>query len=387
MHTDTLTQKALAHETELLATSTREQRLAAYLAALVQIPNVSDDFAANFTAVDYLAEFFARRGMHVERLEWAGSPALFASPKPTKHVAVLLAAHVDVVPAGAEMFQLTRKNGRFYGRGTMDMKGAIAAYMELTDTLGDLRAYDFGILITSDEENAGKALAGKNSAKKFLEAGYSADVCILPDGGDNWKIERGCKGYLHYTLEARGTTGHGSRPWLSDNAAYKLLDAVQELRTRFAGQGPSTTTFNVGAIEGGRVPNQVPDYMRAEIDIRPASAAELHELETWLPAMCETYGVSATQRVRYEPLMHDTNHPLHASFCELLAAALGKPTESMVSFGGSDAHYFVEQSIPCIVFYPEGAGHHSEEEWVADNALDIMHDVFVAYLTKHAKQA
>ena len=93
--------------------------------------------------------------MFVDRQKCGEYGFLLTSTQPTQIPAVLLAAHVDVVGGPNELFQLRQAGGKLFGRGVYDMKGAIAGYLVLVDTLQKhLRQYDFGILVTSDEESA-----------------------------------------------------------------------------------------------------------------------------------------------------------------------------------------------------------------------------------------
>src|SRR5438876_614410 len=148
------------------------------LADLIAFPTVSGNLAASHEALDYIEHSLAQHGLHIQRHSWNGYPSLVATTQHTKNPRVLLAAHLDVVPAPPELFKLTKRGGKFYGRGTCDMKFAIAAYLQLIDDLSeDLNAYDLGIMITADEE-----IGGKDGVKALLEkGGYRADVCVLPD--------------------------------------------------------------------------------------------------------------------------------------------------------------------------------------------------------------
>jgi succinyl-diaminopimelate desuccinylase len=135
------------------------------LEKLVWFHTTADDEQSIFEALDYVSGYLIDRGMHVNRFESNGHESIVATVNPdTKTPKVMLAAHIDVVPAPDEMFAVRKEDGKLYGRGVLDMKFAIAAYMQLADELQNhLQDYDFGIMITSDEE-----LAGMNGVPKLL---------------------------------------------------------------------------------------------------------------------------------------------------------------------------------------------------------------------------
>jgi len=72
-------------------------------------------------------------------------------------ITTVYSAHVDVVAGDESLFTLRTSGDKLSGRGAYDMKFAIAAYMQLVDELqGTLNAYDFSIMITTDEEYGGR---------------------------------------------------------------------------------------------------------------------------------------------------------------------------------------------------------------------------------------
>lgn len=363
---------------------TRAERMNNYLATLVSMPTNSDDIAANKAGLDYIANFFEARGMYVARYQHHGRDSFVATVKPgIKNPKVMLAAHIDVVPANASMYTLRQEDGKLIGRGVYDMKFAIAAYMEFVDSIKhELNRYDFGVLITGDEEIAGST--GFSGTEDLVNEGYLPSVYILPDGGGDWQLETATKGYLHFTLEARGVSAHGSRPWLGDNAAYKIIDAVQALRHHYRDQHQHGVTFNVGIIEGGDMPNKIPDYMRAEIDIRPTTAQEMRHLQKLIPAICKEHGVTTTVRNTLVPLAQSLDNPYLADFAQSIKKITGVTCKGYLSLGGSDARFLVSKGVPCAVFYPIGGDHHSESEWIDETAFHQTADVIEDYVKKIA---
>ncbi len=355
------------------------------LAKLVSMPTITDDTVANNLALDYLEDYFAQRSLHVERFESKGHGSLIATIKPgTKQAKVMLYGHIDVVPASEQGFTLRRNGDKLFGRGVLDMKFAIAAYMRVVDQLQErLDDYDFAIMITSDEEYGGRD--GINSIPDLLAKGYRSEVCIMPDGGRAWDVEAVAKGYWRFDLIATGRTAHGSRPWEGDSASLKLIQALHELRLKFKDHGPDTDTLNVGKIHGDGTYNQVPSTMTAQIEIRLATDEAYQTNKTFVDTLCQKYGLTTRTRTQQQPLRQNIGHPLLQAFMQSITEVTGHRSKPCLSLAASDASYFNDVGIPCALTYLPGGEHHSENEWISGKALEMMPEVILRYLDTVAK--
>lgn len=356
------------------------------LGDLVEMPTVSGDYESNHEAIEYIDRFLSERALHVMRFEQNGFESLVATTRHTKTPKVLLAAHTDVVPGPAELFRLRKKQGRLYGRGVFDMKYAIAAYLQLVDDLNDhLNDYDFGIMITTDEE-----IGGFDGTNLILRQGYKPDVAILPDCGDNpnnWKLERSAKSILELGIKTHGKNAHGSRPWKGDNAIDKLTALLDEIRQLFPEPGPKTNTLNIGLLHGGKVPNQVPDEAYTELDIRTTDNTEAERLKKAIDVICSKYKADLNPLFPYgHACFTDVNNPLVKEFVRCVKKVVKDiPLVETDSTGASDARFFSEAGIPCIVAGPIGDGFHASDEWVSEDGLHQLHQVLTEYVKKVAK--
>lgn len=358
------------------------------LRKLVELPTTNSNPAAINEALNFIEVYLAERGMLVERFEFNGVESLVATTKQTKTPKVLLAAHVDVVDAPADQFKLGQENGNYTGRGVLDMKYAIAVYMQLVDDIKDhLQDYDFGIMITGDEE-----VAGSNGTGKLIEHGYRADVVVLPDAGeshDNWKLERSAKGFVYKQVSANGVAVHGSLPWKGENAIYKLIDFASELRRQFPNQDQKGTTLNIGMIDGGLAPNQVPADATMTLDIRVPSLEESLRVETLLQELSKQYGVAVAELLPSgAPHRPDLNSQPFQIFHECFDAIV---TDNKLvpadSFGASDARFFAAVDIPCLLVNPPGRGLHADYESVQVKGVNQFKDILKLYLDKMTKAA
>ncbi len=200
-------------------------------------------------------------------------------------------AHMDVVEPGDTSlwkfppFSGTVEDGRFYGRGSCDMKGAMASMvmsLVLAKRLRErfpLRRTILGCFVTEEEVAEGLA---------FMEiirtAGIRPDAVLLGEPS-KMEIARGQRGKLQFRIVGRGKRVHSSVPEEGENAAYKVAKAVsciEEMERReFARVGPDPakvlgrSTFVVTAFH--TVPfdrSSVPDRAEAEVTVRLAEGAD-----------------------------------------------------------------------------------------------------------------
>lgn len=350
------------------------------LRQLVSFKTVTGNWKECHELLVYVANFLTERGMHINWFEQDGYESLVATVKPNKKdFTVMLAAHVDVVAAPDKLFTLQKKDNKYIGRGVLDMKCAIAAYMKAVDALQDnLQEYDFGIVLTSDEELGGRD--GINGIVSLINKGYVPKMLILPDGGDNWQLEERSNGYAHYTLIASGKTAHGSRPWEGESAAFKIISTLQEIKEHFKGHGPDTDTLNVGSIITDGPVNRIPDYAKAEISIRITKDGGLEQWTDTFNEICTTHRVKLIQRTGWDPLFNSLENPYVKYYAELTEEITTTKVVGFRSYAGSDARYFAELGVPYANAYPQGGGHHSNHEWLAQQALEQLGTIITRYI-------
>lgn len=322
--------------------------------------------------------------MHIYRTTHDGYDALVATTRNTKTPRVMLAGHIDVVPATPEMFIVKEEGDKLIGRGVWDMKSAIAAYMLAVDELkDDLALYDFGIMISSDEETRDLGM------KTLLEEGYCpTEAAVLLDGGYDWQVAKLAKGAFYGTFTVDGSSGHGSRPWLADSASMRLVALLAELQKHFTEQIITSNTLNISALQSGVVGqavNQIPAQARAGIDIRVMSDEDATQLKKIITDLCVKYRATFTPFVEFTTLNHDMTSPHMASFINHIERVTGIKNEGVISAGASDANHFMARGIECVVTWPIGGGHHSEQEWIDKQSLEDIVPIIASYLQEMTK--
>jgi succinyl-diaminopimelate desuccinylase len=354
--------------------STLEQRLA----LLVQMPTVTSDSAACRAAIQSLSEELGSLGMQVET-QLSDHPYLIATTRPTNHPRILLVAHLDVVPPtnGAE-HQLRLNGDTLTGRGVHDMKFAAACYLQLAHELheqGTLGNYDFGIMFTTDEE-----IGGVNGAAEILNNGWSTDLAIIPDGGENWTVELGAKGLICLQLTAHGRSAHGSRPWEGDNAIDKLVAVLNEIHFKYPYTSQNQLTISVNQISGGQAINQIADSAQTVIDIRAFTAEELKSAEEGIREIADKYSADVEYISSGNPVALDLDDSTVQAALQSLEQFLGRPVEFTRSYGATDGRWFTKANIPSFIVRPQGGDIHGPGEWLLREDLPKFYD-FLRLLT------
>ena len=352
-----------------------------HLDRLIAIPSVSGDEATSAQVIKYCEEVLQKAGMHITTFKDGGFSSLVATSRPdVKKPKLLLGAHLDVVPGDEALFTLRREDGRLYGRGVLDMKFAGACFLQVaTELAGKMADYDFGIMLTTDEETS-----GEHGVKYLLEQGYGCEVCLLPDGANNWRVEAVAKGSWQIRVNAKGKSAHGAQPWLGDSAIDKLLAFLHEATTMIPAPGKhADTTMVVSQLQGGEAPNQVPDSASASLDIRFLGKGVKEALEDMFTTLATAHDVEITTAMYARPVELDLTLSALQVWEDIIEKVRGEPNgDYALSFGASDARFFAEHNIPSIVTYPTGTGGHSDHEWIGEQDLYQFYECSLEYVKK-----
>ncbi|OGU57549.1 MAG: hypothetical protein A2V66_11120 [Ignavibacteria bacterium RBG_13_36_8] len=195
---------------------------------------------------------------------------------------LLMPAHMDIVPAGegwdSDPFELIEKNGKLFGRGTLDNKGPLASIMtagEILKKLGIDKELNGELLISalSDEEAEDPDGIDYGIGYLMQEKLISPTYAVIPDIGGNMKeIDVAEKGRTVFKITATGKQAHGSTPERGVNAVYmmaKLIKEIEKIKFQFKVHPVlGKPSVNLGEIHGGAAPNIVPGTCYIYLDIR-----------------------------------------------------------------------------------------------------------------------
>jgi succinyl-diaminopimelate desuccinylase len=352
------------------------------LTKLISFPTVTGDHQATREAFAWIKQQTEALPLHVTDFENGGFPSLLLTTRATKHPKIWLQAHIDVVPAPTNGFTARRDGNQLFGRGSIDMKYAIAAYLTLLTELGhDLTKYDFGVMLTSDEE-----IGGAHGVKALLEAGYSSDVVLLPDGGSKpWTFVSASRAIWHWQFKATGHPGHGSQPWTGANAITLLIQFLDDLQRLFPSEPCKTpehfhNSINLGTISGGQATNQIAAHASCSVDMR-IIADEGVAMRKQITALLTNYpGISGTPIAEGASYNVNPENNYVKALSGVIKAVRGTTPGFAPTFGSCDARYFAAHRIPTIVFTPAGGGDHSDSEWVDLNDLDVFYKVLIQFV-------
>jgi len=336
------------------------------LSKLISFKTTPENLKENEKAIFWIGNFLKKFSLHLRYFQFSKHFSLVALTQKTKNPTLWLAAHQDVVPASDKLFKAKIKGKKLFGRGAFDMKFAIACYLNLFQELKTtLKRYNFGIMITSDEE-----IGGFYGTKKLLEKGYGGKIVFLPDGGRNWQFEIEAKGAWHIRVKSYGKSAHGSRPWEGENANEKLINFLNEL-SKFFPKEPCKIrnhwhpTMNIGKIEGGRATNQVAEYAQAFLDIRfPKNFGFKRISEIVKKCLKKFKQIKIEEIVFAPPYSIDPQNEYLQTFSKIAYEKFKIKTSFTFSHGSSDARFFLQKNIPVILIRPIGGNHHSENEYI-----------------------
>jgi len=238
---------------------------------LVDIESISGNEAAVGRA---LAEDLRSLGYHVERMMVEGDRTnVYATSPQQPNPAVVFSTHMDTVPP---FIPSSEGNGRIYGRGSCDAKGIIAAQVAAAEVLKN-DGIHAGLLFLVGEERDSRG------AKVANQQTNSCKFLINGEPTEN-RVAIASKGALRVQLTAAGKMAHSAYPELGESAIDKLIEALHRLRAMPLPSDPELgpCTLNVGTIEGGRAPNVIPDYARAQLLYRLIGPSE--QLRRDIPA-------------------------------------------------------------------------------------------------------
>lgn len=308
--------------------------------------------------------------------------AIRQGPAGSGHFA--FAGHLDVVPPGegwtSAPFEPEERGELLYGRGAVDMKGAIACMVAAVEAVPQ-EAGTISFLITGDEE--GPALHGTRALIDHMrEHGIEPDLCLVGEPtsvhqlGDMMKIGR--RGSVNIWLTVEGVQGHVAYPHLADNPVPKLVAMLAELDALVLDEG--TDWFQPSNLEitdlevGNPAHNVIPQTAKARISIRFNDTHSGASLSAKVTEIAERHGGHARPVISGEPFL-----TAPGDFSAMLASAVERETgitpEASTSGGTSDAR-FLRAVCPVIEFGLCNATMHKCDEAVAIADLDRLTRIY-----------
>jgi succinyl-diaminopimelate desuccinylase len=360
---------------------------------LIACPSITP---ARGPVFDVLEAMLAARGFTVDRFTAGEAPdgpvenLLAWRGQGSPHFA--FAGHLDVVPPGAgwsgDPFGAEVRGDLLYGRGAVDMKGAIAAFVAALDRV-EQRHGTISLIITGDEE--GPAVFGTRALmERMAERGLKPDMCLVGEPtsvhrlGDTIKIGR--RGSLNIWIEVPGTQGHVAYPHLADNPIPKLVRALARIDAIELDQG--TDWFQPSNIEvtelevGNPATNVIPARAKARISIR---FNDRHRGDDLARRIRDVVLAEAPEAIVRPVVSGEAFLTQPGPLSDLVAAAIrartGLTPELSTSGGTSDAR-FLSKLCPVVEFGLPNATMHKLDEAVAVADLETLTVTYADMVTR-----
>lgn len=284
---------------------------------------------------------------------------------------VVLSGHTDVVPVDGQQwdtdpFEMVERDGRYWGRGTADMKAFTAVALALVpEFLARRLAVPLHLALSYDEEigclGAGRMIEG------VRDAGIHPAIVIVGEP-TSMRVVNGHKGIHAFTTTVTGFEAHSSATHEGVNAvmvAAELIGCLGELAEEMKGRAdpdsgftPPYTTVHVGVIEGGTALNIIPRHcsFRWEYRLIPGKDpdeiidrfnARAAEIEPRMRAVADAAGIVTEMGCATPPLIPEPSSPAE----RLVLSLTGDNRAGKVSYG-TEAGLFQQAEMSVVVCGP-----------------------------------
>jgi len=356
---------------------------------LIRKPSVTPIDAG---AMDVLQAALEQLGFACRRLKFGEVENLYAR-RGTASPNLCFAGHTDVVPPGdadawrKDPFEAEVEDGVLVGRGAVDMKGSIAAWVAAVDRLGEIPG-SLSFLITGDEE--GVALDGTKRVVALLQdEGEVIDHCLVGEPssvqtlGDVVKVGR--RGSLNVWITVTGRQGHVAYPERGANPIPALLKLLERLDARVLDDGyPSFPPSNLEITTvdvGNPATNVIPAVARGRFNIRFNPSWTGARLMEWIEAEAKAVEAEHPGRTIALEFLHSGDAfltepgPFIEVISDAIEAELGVRPEPNTKGGTSDAR-FIRNLCPVVEFGLVGQTMHQVDERVPVEEIERLTTVY-----------
>lgn len=333
------------------------------------------------------------------------------SGRPGPHLILLV--HLDTMPPGEEslwtvpIWELTRRDGRLYGLGMGNMKGAVAAMISAVELLHRTREQWVGritFLAVSDE-----VVFGEHGAAFLLRThpALAGDALVCGEGPGFRRLAVGEKGVLWLRLAATAEGGHSSAVQAGTSAISRLsraLVAVDDLNglsfplpPDLGAHWPGTSaavpgaerelalSLNIGTVTGGTFVGQIATEAAAELDLRLPPGLAADDAEALVRTQLAGIDQVEVSRIKgWDPNWTDPSSDIASSWGRATRNLIGREPTLAVRLPASDASRWRQRGVPSLCYGPQpgwsaGLDDYADEAEVLDcvglyalTALDFL---------------
>ncbi len=361
---------------------------------LLRCPSVTPDDADCQTI---MAKRLAKIGFSIEIMQFGDVVNLWARRGNVEPL-FCFAGHTDVVPTGelskwtSDPFIPEIRDGKLYGRGSADMKTALAAMVVACERfVAQHPNHDGSIafLITSDEE--GPSINGTVKVIDALEARQEKiKWCLVGEPSSTNQlgdiIKNGRRGSLNGILTVHGKQGHVAYPHLADNPIHRAAPALTALSTEIWDHGNAffpATSFQISNIQAGTGANNViPGELEVVFNFRFSTELTQEQIKSRVHAILDQH------QLNYDLKWTLSGQPFLTAEGELVTAAQQAilnvqhiKTTLSTSGGTSDGRFIAPTGAQVLELGVLNATIHQINEHVNVDELDPLTDIYQQILT------
>lgn len=376
-------------------------RLLELLSGLIETPSPNPP-GDNRAIAAFVADWLQQTGAQVQVLAPPQKPqaqsvvATVGSGFPV----VMLHAHTDTVPVAeleregwsSDPFRAVQRNGRIYGKGSVDDKGPLAAMMIAFERFARRAGQGHGtlMLVAAAEEEVG----GQLGTRWLAEAGHlpPCDLIVVGEQTAN-RVATAHKGVMRATITAKGHSVHATNPDRgvnAINAMAKVVLALEAYHHQLAQRVHplvGVPTCNVGVIQGGSTANAVPDQCTIQLDRRMIPGEDPQVVQQELEAVVRSVEV-APATLQIDRFLFSSwfesklTTPLGKAFLECSSRLTHSPAEPIGYLPGSDAKHLMGLVRGDMVIFGPGSYEvaHAFDEYVDVAELQTCQDILWSFL-------
>lgn len=311
---------------------------------------------------------------------------------------VMLHAHTDTVPVGeteaaawsSDPFTAVERDGRVYGKGSVDDKGPLAAMMVAFKKLAEAGHSGTLVLVAAAEEEVG----GQLGTKWLAEAGHLPECDFIVVGEQTFnRVATAHKGVMRATVRTTGHSVHATNPDRGVNAINAMARVILALETYHHELSlrvhplVGVPTCNIGVIQGGATANAVADQCLIRLDRRMIPGESPEEVQRELQAVVDSAGV-APATVEVGDFLYSSwfesklQTPLGKTFLACSSALTGAAPEPIGYLPGSDAKHLMKLVRGDMVIFGPGSYEvaHAYDEYVDIAELERCEAVISRFL-------
>jgi acetylornithine deacetylase len=347
----------------------------------------------NIGLMQFVAQVLAEAGIASQLIpDTSGQKAnLYATIGPDGPGGVMLSGHTDVVPVEGQAWSvpphaLTLKDGRFYGRGSTDMKGFVACAIEAALSAAKRPLKTPLHLAFSYDEEVG-CMGVRSLVDLLAAAPHRPRFCIVGEP-TLMQVATGHKGKVALRARCTGREGHSALAPMALNALHLAADfvvALRSLQAEIAANGAQDgdydvpyTTVHAGIVQGGVQVNIVPNRAIIDFEIRALAQDDPEDIITRIRSAAQS--IVAPLRAQFPEAEISVERlwdypglgtPPGAEVVRFVKSLTGANGTIKVAFGTEGGLFDTQLSVPTVICGPGSmAQGHKPDEYVSAEQIE-----------------